>query len=297
VLHNKVITFFPYIGKSFTDTDDDLHFQITKIVVQCNSHLKHPKLFFRYFDTEKFVSTPLLESDYEHTPCSEFVKKRRNTGTLYSPTFIVWDTVDSSAGNAQIFFAPELPSSPDILTDNTLGASSSCCAPYDTTYRTLGKIFLQLAVENDNHSAPILPHADIFSTTSSDLPVSTADCSPALSVNSTFHSSIDSSILNLTSDGKQLTYRGVMRGDDRDLWSIASGNELIKLIVDTKTLVPIHRHDQPADQRQFTTYYNPQVKEKLDEHCGKIQRVRGTYGGNKKSAYDGPTSSPVADIS
>ena len=88
-----------------------------------------------------------------------------------------------------------------------------------------------------------------------------------------------------------------MRGGDKELWGIASGNELIKLIVDTKTLVPMHRRDQPADQRQYTTYYNPQVKEKLDDNGNKIQRVRGTYGGNKKSAYDGPTSSPVADIS
>ena len=87
-----------------------------------------------------------------------------------------------------------------------------------------------------------------------------------------------------------------MRGEDQELWGEASGQELIKLIVDRKTLVPIHRHEQPADQRQFTTYYNPQVKEKLDEAGEKTQRVRGTFGGNKKCAYEGPTSSPVADI-
>jgi hypothetical protein len=88
-----------------------------------------------------------------------------------------------------------------------------------------------------------------------------------------------------------------MRGDHRELWSIASGDELIKLIVDTKTLVPIHRHDQPPDQRRFTTYYNPQVKEKLDAQGEIVRRVRGTFGGNKTCAYSGPTSSPVADIS
>ena len=88
-----------------------------------------------------------------------------------------------------------------------------------------------------------------------------------------------------------------MRGDDRELWSIASGDELIKLIVDTKTLVPIYRHDQPLDQRRFTTYYNPQVKEKLDAQGEIVRRVRGTFGGNKTCAYSGPTSSPVADIS
>jgi len=88
-----------------------------------------------------------------------------------------------------------------------------------------------------------------------------------------------------------------MRGAEKSLWEAANGIELIKLIVDRKTLVPIHRNEQPPDQRKFTTYYNPQVKEKLDADGAKTQRVRGTYGGNKKCAYDGPTSSPVADIS
>jgi len=118
-----------------------------------------------------------------------------------------------------------------------------------------------------------------------------------MSVNSTFHSSTTSPLLNITAEGEQLSYRSVMRGPERDLWGIASGNELIKLIVDTKTLVPIHSHEQPLDQRRFTTYYNPQVKEKLDEQGAKTQRVRGTFGGNKPCAYSGPTSSPVADIS
>ena len=115
-------------------------------------------------------------------------------------------------------------------------------------------------------------------------------------VYSTFHSSQTSPLLNITTDGKQLTYRGVMRGEDQDLWGAASGAELIKLIVERKTLVPIHKHEQPADQRKYTTYFNPQVKEKLDDNGHKTQRVRGTFGGNKKCAYDGPTSSPVAEI-
>jgi hypothetical protein len=52
-----------------------------------------------------------------------------------------------------------------------------------------------------------------------------------------------------------------------------------------------------VDQRRFTTYYNPHVKEKLDDNGAKTQRARGTVGGNKPCAYTGPTSSPVADIS
>ena len=95
--------FFNYIGKTFTDTDDGLHFQITKIVTLRTSHQKHPTLFFRYFDTSKFSKAPSNEKDYENTPCSEFVKKRKSTGIHFSPPFIIWDTPTSSAGSATIF--------------------------------------------------------------------------------------------------------------------------------------------------------------------------------------------------
>jgi len=44
--------FFPYIGQSFTDTDDNLHFKITTIVVPNNSFAKNPRLFYRYFDMD-----------------------------------------------------------------------------------------------------------------------------------------------------------------------------------------------------------------------------------------------------
>ena len=77
-------------------------------------------------------------------------------------------------------------------------------------------------------------------------------------------------ILNLTDDGKVLTFCSAMRSN--------------------------HRKDQPIEQRHLTTYYNPQVKEKLDSAGTKVRRLRCTFGGNKKCSYDGPTSSPVADI-
>ena len=95
-------------------------------------------------------------------------------------------------------------------------------------------------------------------------------------------------ILNLTEDGKVLTYRSAMRSNYAQLWTASNGEELARLI-DTKTLCPVHRKDQPIEQRHLTTYYNPQVKENF-------RRVRGTFGGNKKFSNDGPTSSPVADI-
>ena len=86
----KNLLYFGYLGQGFTDTDDRLHFQITKIVTLLSSNAHHPTPFYRYFDTNKFKSAPTLESDYEHTPCSEFVKIRRHSKASYSPAFINW---------------------------------------------------------------------------------------------------------------------------------------------------------------------------------------------------------------
>ena len=105
-------TFFDYIGKSFTDTDDSLHFQITKIVTPKSSSKKTQHLFYRYFDTSKFPSAPTLEQDFEHTPCSEFVKKRRPGGTLYSPEFIQWDAASTASVTPLL---PLLASAPTTL--------------------------------------------------------------------------------------------------------------------------------------------------------------------------------------
>ena len=110
---------------------------------------------------------------------------------------------------------------------------------------------------------------------------------------STFHSSSTDPLLNIASDGTPLTLNKALLGPDANLWKFESGEEISKLL-DTNTLSPIHKKDQPADQRQSTTYYNPQVKEKMKDG-EKSRRVRGTFGGDRCS-YDGPTSSPVADI-
>ena len=102
---------YKYVGKHFTDEQDKqavLHFQVTKIVTPKN--FKKPNVpFFMYFDTDKFISAPLLQEDYEFTPCAEFLKRRKRTGALYSPDFILWDSEAASSENtppapAEIFF-------------------------------------------------------------------------------------------------------------------------------------------------------------------------------------------------
>jgi hypothetical protein len=65
--------------------------------------------------------------------------------------------------------------------------------------------------------------------------------------------------------------------------------------VTTKTIKPIHAHEQPDDRKKDTTYYNPQVKEKLLADEELQQRVRGTAGGNKIN-YPGDVSAQTADM-
>ena len=247
---------FKYVGKHFTDQQDKqavLHFQVTKIVTPKN--FKKPNVpFFMYFDTDKFNSAPLLQEEYEFTPCAEFLKRRKFTGALYSPQFILWDSEAAAS--------EKTPPAPAEYIFHTAGEAH------------ITRVLSQFAdMPNPNFIDPAPK-----SQRSSRYQFKIAQAY------STFHSSSSSPLLNLTPEGKQLTYRGVMRGDEQELWGAASGEELIKLIVDRKTLVLIHRHEQPADQRKFTTYYNPQVKEKLDADGAKTQRVRGTFGGNRKCA-------------
>ena len=71
---------------------------------------------------------------------------------------------------------------------------------FDATARTLGEVFLLVALSHDLDAPPIFAQAY-----------------------STSHSSTDSPLFNISPDGKQLTYRGVMLSADRDLWSIAHG--------------------------------------------------------------------------
>jgi len=109
---------------------------------------------------------------------------------------------------------------------------------------------------------------------------------------STFHSSATDQQLNTTPDGKPLTHRNALRGPDGDKWRAEDANEFRRLM-STSTIRPIYKSDKPSNKS--ATYYNPQVKEKLDSQGDKTRRTRGTLGGDRCN-YEGPTSSPVADI-
>ena len=99
--------------------------------------------------------------------------------------------------------------------------------------------------------------------------------------------------LNLTPDGRPLTYRLAKQGLEVGHWEDAEADELSRLM-DTNTINPIFQHQQPMDRRKDTTYYNPQVKEKMDQGV-KTHRVRGTIGGDRIN-YPGDVAARTADM-
>ena len=101
--------------------------------------------------------------------------------------------------------------------------------------------------------------------------------------------------LNLTPDGRPFTLALGLAGPDRAHWETARDEEISRLL-DTKTLHPCHLLEQPADRRGDTTYYNPQTKEKRDEHTNvKTYRVRGAAGGDRIN-YPGAVAARCADL-
>ena len=93
-------------------------------------------------------------------------------------------------------------------------------------------------------------------------------------------------------DGSPLTYAKAILGDKVLHWRKAEIEEFDR-VFGSKTMKPILPHDQPADRRRDTSYYNPQIKEKEDSAGNRTYRVRGTIGGDKIN-YPGETSANTA---
>jgi hypothetical protein len=71
--------------------------------------------------------------------------------------------------------------------------------------------------------------------------------------------------LNITPDGRKLTYSNALKGPTMEKWKQSNAAEFVKLIKTTKTMRPIHFSDIPIDRRGDIGYYNPQVKEKYKD--------------------------------
>jgi hypothetical protein len=100
--------------------------------------------------------------------------------------------------------------------------------------------------------------------------------------------------LNLDEDGKPLTFSSAIRGPDAALWTTATAEEFRRLL-DSATLKPIYKADQPFNRRRDTTYYNQVVAEKLNVDGSIKRRVRGTAGGEKTN-YPFDVSAKTAEM-
>ena len=85
--------------------------------------------------------------------------------------------------------------------------------------------------------------------------------------------------LNLDIHGKPLNYRSAKNGPDRLQWERAEADELIRLL-DSSTIVPIRYSEIPNARLGDVVYYNPVVKQKLNDDNSIKFRVRGTAGGD-----------------
>jgi len=60
--------------------------------------------------------------------------------------------------------------------------------------------------------------------------------------------------LNLTSDGRKLTYSNELKGPPMEGWQKANATEFIKFINTTNTMHPIRFADIPVDRREDIGY-------------------------------------------
>jgi hypothetical protein len=96
-------------------------------------------------------------------------------------------------------------------------------------------------------------------------------------------------------DGQELKLKKCLVGPDKDSWLKADTTEYHKLISEHKVMRPIKFDNIPANKKPYISYYNQQCKTKIKE--GKLHyRVRGTFGGNKRTGYTGVTASYQASM-
>lgn len=99
--------------------------------------------------------------------------------------------------------------------------------------------------------------------------------------------------VDLDGEDKPLKWKAAIRGPDKEKWEKANVEEWERLLDTSKTLKFIHHDEKPGDR--LASYYNPQVKKKIDPAGVEKFRVRGTYGGDRTD-WDGPRSALTASM-
>jgi hypothetical protein len=87
-LSTKEKLYADYLGRCYTDSEDGHQFQITAIVTHTGSKKDKSRiLFYSYYDTNLHATPPTTEDDFEHTPCIEMTRRKRNDKNkiIYAP--------------------------------------------------------------------------------------------------------------------------------------------------------------------------------------------------------------------
>jgi hypothetical protein len=93
--------------------------------------------------------------------------------------------------------------------------------------------------------------------------------------------------------GDPLNWSHAMKGPHSAAWMAAMDAEFELLFVTHDTMHLIHHCDIPQDR--LISYFNPQLKMKLNAELLHVFRIRGTYGGNR-SDYEGDKAAYTADM-
>lgn len=99
---------------------------------------------------------------------------------------------------------------------------------------------------------------------------------------------------NLAPNGKPLVYWKVKKGPNAENCFIAEREEIYRLI-DSGTMRVIFLSEQPSSRRSDTTYYNPQIKEKLAADGCITYCIRTTAGGDDIN-YPGGVSARTVEM-
>ena len=100
---------------------------------------------------------------------------------------------------------------------------------------------------------------------------------------------------DMDSEGQELKLKKCIVGPDKEHWIKADITEYHKLLRQHEVMRPISLDKIPTKKKPFITYYNQQCKTKIKDNITHY-RIRGTFGGNKQSAYNGITASYQASM-
>ena len=254
------------IGMQFIDNKDP-NDTATGTVTEIMRHKKTHKLVFQYWDHTVYSIAPTRFSDHE------FINVQ------YAVTSCTWRKPSTPAALSAQSLPTEQPNSPRE-SRNTQKKARQRQRPRVEWYHKLDQ---HTGEQRDRVQREIaLEHPDWVK------PEQFQRLFPDLYAFAAMHAF---TAMDMNDDGTPLTSTSALKGPERDRWSIAHGEEIVR-IIESKTGRLIFRYEMPSDRK--AAYYNPQLKIKHKPE-GVQYRVRGTIGGDQIS-YPGAKAAYTASL-